>query len=216
LSDDKRTPKKILSNLKELQNHLQPDEQPLLNIPAFWDSEQGQRSTPCDVVLTNQRLLGYAFVTFPRERLFLESLTLSHITSVSLRQKTFEPLFRELFISDGQRKVYIRTSRQKIETLYEALRSAVEQYAPGTEATLEAQPVDPATHITPVYGRQDVRIPFENSPLAITILFIGGIIMEISGVFIWSASHSAQAGLPLCAAGFIAVMTAILVRRQRR
>ena len=187
-----------------------------MNIPAFWDNEQGQRSMPCDVVLTNQRLLGYAFVTFPRERLFLESLALSHITNVSLRQKTFEPLFRELFISDGQRKIYIRTSRQKIETLYEALRAAVEQYAPGTEATLEAQPVDPAARVTPVYGRQDVRIPFENSPLAITMLFIGGIIMEISGVLLWSASHSAQAGLPLCAAGFIAVMTSILVRRQRR
>jgi hypothetical protein len=216
LPDDTRTARRILASLKGLRNHLQPNEQPLLNIPAFWNNEQGQRGVPCDVVLTNQRLLGYAFVTFPRERLFLEALALSHITTVSLRQKTFEPLFRELFISDGQRKVYIRTSRQKIEALYEALRSAVEQYAPGTEATLEAQPVDPAARVTPVYGRQDVRIPFENSPLAITMLFIGGIIMEISGVFIWSAGHSAQAGLPLCAAGFIAVMTSILVRRQRR
>ena len=216
MPDDTRTAKKILASLKGLQNHLQPEEQPRLTIPAFWDNEQGQRSTPCDVVLTNQRLLGYAFVTFPRERLFLESLALSHITTVSLRQRTFEPLFRELFVSDGQRKVYIRTSRQKIETLYEALRSAIEQYAAGTEAALEVQPVDPEARVTPVYGRQDILMPFENSPLAITMLFIGGIIMEISGVLLWSASHSAQAGLPLCAAGFIAVMTSILVRRQRR
>ncbi len=216
MSDDKRTTKKILSNLRKLQNHLQPDEQPLLNIPAFWDSGQGQRSMPCDVVLTNQRLLGYAYITFPRKRLFLEELALSHITTVSLRQKTFEPLFRELFVSDGQHRVYIRTSRQQIETLYEALRSAVEQYAPGTQAVLEVQPVDPPARISPVYGRQDIRMPFESSPLAITMLFIGGIIMEISGVLLWSASHSAQVGLPLCAAGFIAVMTSILVRRQRR
>ena len=216
MSEDTRTAKKILATLKGLQKHLQSDEQPLLNIPAFWDSEQGQRSTPCDVVLTNQRLLGYAFVTFPRERLFLEALPLSHITNVSLREKTFEPLFRELFVSDGQRKVYIRTSRQKIETLYEALHTAIEQDAPNTEATLEVQPVDPAARVTPVYGRQGIRVPFENSPLAITMLFIGGLIMEISGVLIWSASHSTQAGLPLCAAGFIAVMTSILVKRQRR
>ena len=216
MPDDAQAAKKILSSLKGLQNHLQPDEQPRLNIPAFWDSGQGQQGTPCDVVLTNQRLLGYAFITFPRKRLFLEALTLSHITNVSLRQKTFDPLFRELFVSDGQRKVYIRTSRQKIEALYEALRAAVEQYAPRTEAALEVQPVDPAARVTPVYGRQDIRMPFENSPLAITMLFIGGIIMEISGVLIWSASHSAQAGLPLCAAGFIAVMAAILVRRQHR
>lgn len=215
MSEDTRTAKKILATLRGLQKHLQSDEQPLLNIPAFWDSEQGQRGTPCDVVLTNQRLLGYAFVTFPRKRLFLESLALSHITNVSLRQKTFEPLFRELFVSDGQHKVYIRTSRQKIEILYEALRSAVERYAPSAEATLEVQPVDPATRASPVYGRQDIHRPFENSPLAITMLFIGGIIMEIGGVLLWSASHSAQAGLPLCAAGFIAVMTAILVRRRR-
>ena len=216
MPDDTRAVKKILLSLKGLQNHLQLGEQPLLNIPAFWDSGQGQRSTPCDVILTNQRLLGYAFITFPRERLFLESLTLSHITNVSLHQRTFDPLFRELFISDGQHKVHFRTSRQKIEILYAGLRSAIEEYAPGAEAVLEAQPPGTETRIAPVYGRQDIRTPFENSPLAITVLFIGGLIMEIVGVLVWSSSHSAQAGLPLCAAGFIAVMTAILVRRQRR
>lgn len=216
MSDDIRTAKKILSSLKGLQNHLQVDEQPLLNIPAFWDSEQGQRSIPCDVVLTNQRLLGYAFVTFPRERLFLESLILSHITNVSLRKRTFEPLFRELFVSDGQHKVYIRSQRQKIETLYEALRSAIEQYTPGAEAALEAQPSAPAPRVAPVYGRQDIRTQFESSPLAITLLFIGGLILEIVGVLVWSATHSAQVGFPLCLAGFLAVLTAILVRRQRR
>ncbi len=214
MPDDTQTAKKILASLKGLQKHLQPDEQPSLNIPAFWDNGQGQQGTPCDVVLTNQRLLGYAFVTFPRKRLFLEALTLSHITNVSLRQKTFEPLFRELFVSDSQHKVYIRTSRQKIEALYEALRSAMEQYAPNTEALLEGQPVDSAVHVTPAYSRQGIHVPFENSPLAITMLFIGGLIMEISGVFIWSASQSIKAGLPLCGAGFIAVMTAILVKRK--
>jgi hypothetical protein len=170
---------------------------------------------PCDVVLTNQRLLGYAFVTFPRERLFLESLMLSRITHVSFRQKTFEPFFRELFISDGQHNVYIRTSRQKVEVLYEALRAVIEEYGPNAETALSAQSLDATPRVAPVYGRQDIRTPFERSPLAVTMLFIGGLVLEIGGVLIWSATHSAQTGFPLCAAGFAAVLTAILVRRAR-
>lgn len=213
-----KSAEKIFSHLRGLRNHMQPAEEPLFSIPAIWDSGQGQRSTACDIVLTNQRLLGYVFVTFPRERLFLEALTLARITAVSFRQKTYEPIFRELLVSDGQQKVYIRAPRQKIEALYQELRSAIEQYAPAAEPTLEDEQGDegPTTAAAaPVYGRQEIRTTFEHSPLAITLLFVGGLILEIAGAVLWAVTHSAQTGLPLFIAGVVTVLTATLVRRQR-
>src|SRR6516225_5386663 len=162
---------KILKHLKGLSNHLQADEVPLFTVPAIWDSGQEHHSKPCDVVLTNQRLFGYVYVTFPRERLFLDALSLNAITTVTFRQKTFEPLFRELLISDGQRTVYIRAPRQKIESLYNALRSAIERYAPHAQPALEHEETDHPDETTPAFGRQEIRAPFERSPLAITLLF---------------------------------------------
>lgn len=218
------TAEKILASVKGLQQHLQVDEQPLLALPAIWDNGQQEgHSTACDVVLTNQRILGYYFVSFPRERLFLDTFTLSDITSVSLRQKKFEPIFRELLVSDGERKVYIRAPRQKIETLYSALRSAIADYAPAAQATFTDEPssnLDPSTpqpaaHPTPIYGRQEIRAPFETSLLAMLLLFVGGIILEIVGVVLWDFSHSSATGLPLCVAGFLAVLVAIILRRQQ-
>src|SRR5947199_8667720 len=120
-----RTAEKILARLKRLRNHLQANEEPLFSVPAIWDGGQSQRSMACDVVLTNQRLFGYVFVSFPRERLFLDALQLNSIKAVSLRHKTFEPIFRELLVSEGQRKVYIRAPRQTIESSYDALRTAI-------------------------------------------------------------------------------------------
>ncbi len=207
---------RIIARLKGLRNHLQTGEEPLFTVPAIWDSGQEQRSEPCDVVLTNQRLFGYIYVTFPRERLFLDSLSLNAIKAVTFRQKTFEPLFRELLVSDGQRKVYIRAPRQKIESLYNALRSAIEHYAPQTQVALEHEEASHANQTAPTFGRQEIRAPFERSPLAITLLFIGGLILEIAGIFLWAVTQSSQIGLPLIIAGFVAVITAILVRRQRR
>src|SRR5438876_1990320 len=131
------TADKIIRHLKGLRTHLLQDEEPLLTVPAIWDSGHDQRSMPCDVVLTNKRLFGYVYVTFPRERLFLDALTLNEIKAVTFRQKTFEPVFRELLVRGGQRKVYIRAPRRKIESLYEALRSAIEQYAPNVQPALE-------------------------------------------------------------------------------
>jgi hypothetical protein len=218
------TAEKIIANLKGLQQHLQIDEQPLLALPAIWDNGQQEgHSTACDVVLTNQRILGYYFVSFPRERLFLDTFTLSDITSVSLRQKKFEPLFRELLVSDGERKVYIRAPRQKIEILYAALRSAIADYVPAAQAAFTNEPASdldlsasqPAPHPTPIYGRQEIRAPFETSILAMTLLFVGGVILEIIGVVLWNFSHSSATGLPLCIAGFLAVLVAIILRRQR-
>lgn len=214
---------KILANVKGLRDHLQPDEQPLLNVPAIWDGprvnpdgEQSQRSMPCDIVLTNQRLLGYVYTTFPRERLFLEQFTLTSITNVSLRQKTFEPIFRELLVSDGQRKVYIRAPRKQIETLYEGLRNAIEQYAPATSAAFESDEAPVPQRPAPVYGRQEIRTQFETSPLGITLLFVGGLVLEIGGAVIWYATRSAPTGMPLLFAGLVCVMLALFTRRQQR
>ncbi len=206
---------KILARLKGLGNQMQAGEEPLFTVPAIWDAGRGQRSMPCDVVLTNQRLLGYVYVTFPRERLFLDALSLANIKAVTLRHKTFEPVFRELLVRDGQRRVYIRAPRQKIENLYEALRSAIEQYAPGTQPVLESEELRDDALVTPTYGRQEIRTTFERSPLAIVLLFIGGLLLEIGGVVLWAVTQSPQTGLPLFIAGFAAVITAILVRRRR-
>jgi hypothetical protein len=209
------TADKILKHLKGLRNHMQPDEEPLFSVPAIWDSGQEQRSMPCDVVLTNKRLFGYVYVTFPRERLFLDALSLSAIKAVTFRQKTFEPVFRELLVSDGEHKVYIRAPRQKIEKLYGALRSALEQYAPNVQPTPEHEETSHINKTTPSFGRQEIHTTFERSPLAIILLFIGGLILEIGGIVLWAVTQSSQIGLPLIIAGFVAVITAILVRRQR-
>jgi len=210
------TAEKILARFKGLRSQMQAGEEPLFTVPAIWDNGQEQRSMPCDVVLTNQRLFGYVYVTFPRERLFLDALSLAKIKAVTLRQKTFEPIFRELLVSDGQRKVYIRAPRQKIESLYEALRSAIEHYVPGTQPTLENKEANTVSQAPPTYGRQEIRTSFEHSSLAITLLFIGGLLLEIGGAVLWAITQSQQTGLPLIIAGFVAVITAILVSRQRQ
>src|SRR5581483_2292867 len=130
---------KILANLKGLRDHLHEGEQPLCDIPGIWDAGEEQGNAACDIVLTNQRILGYYYVSFPRERLFLDAITLSSISGVTLRQKSFEPLFRELQINEGQRKIYVRASRQKIEELDSALRSAIETYAPTASSAPEVE-----------------------------------------------------------------------------
>jgi hypothetical protein len=207
------TADKLLKQLKGLHNHLQPGEEPIFTVPAIWDNGQAERSMPCDVVLTNQRLFGYVYVTFPRERLFLDALSLTEIKAVTFRQKTFEPVFRELLVRDGQRKVYIRAPRKKIESLYEALRSAMEQYAPKAQPAIEHEETSNVNETAPSFGRQEIHTTFERSPLAIILLFIGGLILEIGGIVLWTATQSTQIGLPLIVAGIVAVITAILVRR---
>ena len=209
------TADKISRNLKGLREHLQLDEEPLFTVPAIWDSGQDQRSVPCDVVLTNKRLFGYVYVTFPRERLFLDALNLTAIKAVTFRQKTFEPIFRELLVSDGQHKVYIRAPRKKLERLYEALQSAMERYGPNKQTVLQSEDTKPINETNTTFGRQDIRTTFERSPLAITLLFIGGLILEIGGIILWSTTKSAPTGFPLIVAGFVAVITAFLVRRQK-
>lgn len=215
-----RSTQKILARTKGLQQHLQPNEEPLLKVPAIWDNGQAHHSKPCDVIVTSERLMGFALVTFPRERLFLEDFPLASITSVTLRHKTFEPLFRELAVSNGERNVLIRAPHRLIETLYTGIRSATEQYTPATHpnfeneqtnATEETRPATPTT----VYGRQDIRTTFERSPLAIILLFVGGIVLELIGIAGWLLTGNIQVGTPLFIAGLLAVVVATLVRRQR-
>ena len=220
-----RTTEKIFRKVRRLRNYMQQGEEPLLAIPAIWDSGKEQRSTPCDVIVTNQRLIGYYSVTRPRPRLFLEDLPLSDIMAVSFRHKTYEPLFRELLVSTSSSKVYVRAPRRYIEALYAALREATALYAANTQATFEDVPTSAnasesnaptANRSSPtVYGRQEVRRPFQNSPLAITLLFGGGLILEILGFALWAATQSLQTGMPLFIAGIVSVITATLLRRQR-
>jgi hypothetical protein len=68
----------------------------------------------------------------------------------------------------------------------------------------------------PAFGKQEIRASFERSSLAAILLFVGGLILEIGGALLWQVTQSAETGLPLCVAGFIAVATAIMVARQRR
>lgn len=220
MANNTSTAEKILAQIRSLHNHLQPDEQPLLALPAIWDAGQGTKTVPCDVILTDQRLLGYYSVSFPRERLFLDALALTQIRNVAVRHKNFEPLFRELLVGTEQRKIYIRAPRQKIETLYTELRTAIETYAQATETTYdEDTTTNEQREITPppapVYGRQEIKTTFESSNIAILALFMGGLSMEIGGAILWETVGQAI-GLPLCIAGFVLVLAAIVQRRQRR
>lgn len=219
-----QTSEKIIARFKGLRDHMQADEIALFAVPAIWDAGVEQRSTACDVIITNQRLIAYYFVSFPRERLFFDALTLPNITTVTLRQKSFEPLFRELLVSDGQRKVYIRAPRQKIESLYNTLRSTITEYTPENSPTFESTEQMHEASTTqssqrrpaPVYGRQEIRRPFDNSPLAIVMLFVGGLGLEIIGLVLWFNTANSQTGLPLCIAGLVAVIFSVIVMRQRR
>ena len=217
------TTEKILKRFKGLRQRLLAGEAPLFTVPAIWDGGQESHGTACDVIVTNQRIFGYIYMTFPRERLFLDALPLASIRAVSLREKSFEPLFRELLVRSDRRKVYIRAPRQKIESLQDALRSAIAQHTSEAQQTFidRADTLPETTSqlqdaVTPIYARQEMRGTFERSPLAIIMLFVGGLLLEIGGAVIWLVSQSAQAGLPLCVAGFVSVVTSILLQRSRR
>jgi hypothetical protein len=201
---------KLVSHLKGFRDHLKPDEQPVMTMPAIWQSAHGQGNQACDVVLTNQRLIGYIYKSFPRTYLFFESIDLPAISQVSLQQRTYEPIFREILVSDNRQQIYIRAPRQKIETLFKSLRAAVDGQTP------DIAPANEQSRISTVFERRAIRAEFEQSPLGITILFVGGIIFEIIGVVLWASTSNPTIGLPLCFAGFVAVATAIMSRRSKR
>src|SRR5579862_8892042 len=83
------------------------------------------------------------------------------------------------------------------------------------QSVLEAEQSEDIPQAAPVYGRQEIKAPFERSSLAITLLFVGGLVLEVFGGILWSVTQSASAGLPLFVAGFVAVIMAIIVRRQQ-
>ncbi len=212
----------ILARLKGLSAQMREGEQPLFSIPAIWENATEHLSNACDLVLTNQRIFGYIYTSFPRERLFLDAVELNEITVVSIRHKNLEALFRELFVSDGKKRVYIRATRKKIEAAYTTLCETITVYAPATRTALEANtqssPADTQTteRPAPIYGRQEVRQALERSPLGITILLVGGLLLEIIGALVWVATGSAQTGVPLLLAGVVAVIAATVTRRQLR
>ena len=118
--------------------------------------------------------------------------------------------------------MYIRAPRQKIETLYAELRSAIETYTPLNETEHEeieesanSEQAANTLPTAPVYGRQEIKTSFESSNIAIVMLFIGGLVLEIGGALLW-ATVGQTIGLPLCIAGFVLVFAAIVQRRQRR
>ncbi|HVU68425.1 MAG TPA: hypothetical protein VHD63_14905 [Ktedonobacteraceae bacterium] len=237
---------KILARLKGLRARMREGEQPLFSIPAIWENATDHQSNACDLVLTNQRLFGYIYTTFPRERLFLDALELTDITAVSIRQKSFEAVFRELLVSDPRKRVYIRATSKKIEETYSALRAAIADYAPRAGAlasasqetahpgassdepaatSADAARQEPATGQQqefsspsggPSYSRQRLNQPLERSPLGITILLLGGLLLEIAGILSWFALNNPQAGIPLILAGLVAVIVATIARRQLR
>ncbi|EFH89668.1 hypothetical protein [Ktedonobacter racemifer] len=212
MSQERRQAPTGVKGPKNIQQHLQEGEVVLFSAPGFWDNGEVNYSTACELVLTNQRIIGYYTKSFPREHLFLDSLPLANLTQVSLRQKNYEPLFRELLVSDGTRKIYMRTSRRHIERLYALLSETTGKSEDATQDTATEDSSTP--HESPSYARQKVRTSFESSSLGITVLFVGGLLLEIIGVVLWR-TQGAAIGTPLCIAGLVAVTTALLVRRQR-
>lgn len=243
---------KILARLKGLGTQMREGEQPLFTIPAIWENATSHQSNACDLVLTNQRLFGYIYTTFPRERLFLDALELNTITAVSIRRKNFEAMFRELLVSDNQKRIYIRATSKKIEETYTALRSAIAEYAPASRTILNAESRDqeqtsslasPTSETSneaqtiqneqqheqreqenaqsvvgtePTFSQQRIRQPLERSPLGITMLLVGGLILEIIGLLAWIVMSNPQTGVPLLLTGLFAVIIATIARRQLR
>ena len=90
----------------------------------------------------------------------------------------------------------------------------MERYGSNLQSAIQSEEMRPTNETNAAFGRQEIRTTFERSPLAITLLFIGGLILEIGGIVLWTTTQSSQTGLPLIIAGFVAVITAILVRRH--
>src|SRR5438132_1084920 len=109
----------------------------------------------------------------------------------------------------------MQSKNETADKILKHLKGLRTHLQPDKEPTLPNEETKHTNETTTAFGRQEIRTTFERSPLAITLLFIGGLILEIGGVVLWTTTKSSQTGLPLIVAGFVAVITAILVRRQR-
>ncbi|GCF08899.1 hypothetical protein [Dictyobacter arantiisoli] len=229
----KSTADKILTRFKGLRAQMQTDEEPILALPAIWDSGSSQHSTACDVIVTNQRVIGYYYRGFPRERIFVESIDLNTLRTVTWRDKNYEPVFREIMISDGVRKIYIRTQRQKSQQLYDTIQILTEhnelQEAPeiATASNPDVDTTNPLEtqtqkqgqmmqHQAPVYGREEVRRSFESSSLGMMLLIVGGILLEFLAIILLFTTHNASISLPLFIAGLIAILANYFTRRMAK
>ena len=213
---------KIFQRLKGLRAQMQAGEEPILALPAIWDSGSSSHSTACDVIVTNQRLIGYYYRGFPRERIFIETLNLTDLDTVIWRDKNYEPVFREILVSDGLRKVYIRTPRQKSALLYETIHILTEKNDQGakqqetkTAANADEQ-IQVRRHQAPIYGHEEVRRPFEKTVLSNALLVVGGILLEIIGIILLLTIHNAGISIPLFIAGFVAVGASFLSRLAKK
>lgn len=210
--------KKILTRIKGLAGHLEEGETPLQNLPAIWDGAQKAHSETCEVIITNKRIIGYYYRSFPREKLFLDALNLEDITQIARQPRSYSPIFQQLEISTSQRKIYIRAPHQQIALLCQALEEATNLPLQELKATEKAKvaktSLKPASSETKT--TEPKRISFEESPLGITLLFAGGIILEFLGLWAWTSTNSSAVGMPICIAGFVAVAAAIFIRRQQR
>lgn len=226
---------KILNRVKGLRAQMQAGEEPILALPAIWDGGQSRNSTPCDVIVTNQRVLGYYYRGFPRERIFVDSVELSQLRTVTWRDKSYEPVFREIMMSNGLRTIYVRTPRQKSEQLYQTLRTLTEKNehwrehpdalaseptqgasTPASVYTSANEPAQVQQQPGPVYTRETVRRPFENSSLAAVLLLVGGVILEIGSLLLLFTTHSSSISVPLFIAGFVAVAASYVARRPKK
>ena len=215
------TAEKNLTRLKGLQAQMRPGERPLFSMPVIWESLQDKQSQACDLVLTDQRVFGYIYTRVPRERLFLDALELASIQQVSLRQKNYQAVFNELLLSDGEKKILVRSTRKKIQQISERLRQEIAAHSTDAQTALaDSDPGEQAAEQTPrrgpSYREQKIRRPLERSPLGITLLLVGGLAIEVLGLLVWLTTASLQTGLPLFVAGLVAVITATFMRRQLR
>ncbi len=211
---------------RSLQSHLLPDEEPLSSHPVIWKSQQ-HGGLACDAILTNRRLLGYYQVRFPRRRLFLEAIPLEEIISVTQRDPQSKSLLHELLIIAKQDRVLLRAPRRVIENLYDALHhlsasegeSKTQKTATAESASVSAQTdgaePDRASVHSPRFARQQLTGSAGHSPAGIALIFACGLILEIIAVFLWQTTSSLATSLPPFGAGLLAILTAILVYRQR-
>nr|BBH92704.1 hypothetical protein KTA_09030 [Thermogemmatispora argillosa] len=210
-----QTVRRLLRRFRGLQAHLLPDEEPLASHPVIWNSQQHGR-VACDAILTNRRLLGYYQIRFPRPRLFLEAIPLEAITSITLRSPQSKPLLHELLIISGQRRVLLRAPRRVIENLYDALQRLSEsERASQTTESAQTDGEEPDRALPPRFARQPLASSAEHSPAGIAVIFACGLILEIIAVFLWQTTGSLATSLPPFGAGLLAVVTAVLVYRQR-